>query len=195
MAGFTPLIPKVKGEHFPDRLPKVPSIPELPVDKGVTPDVPNPDGVLPDTPAVPVGPPPATSPAASLPGRLLKLHALECDENEDWGSDEALLDVFVDDIPVSLPVGREKEMDEGTTWVLNSIVPFLNSVRIELHEEDWPDGDDHLGTVNIGVGPVRGARGRFTLDEADYTLFYDVLEPKELAADELGVLKQFLGIP
>ena len=190
-----PLIGKVKGERFDadGTLPKLDGLPTPPDDVGppgkVVPKIVPPPPGLPDAPATP------GAPAATLPGRLLKLHSLKCDETEDWSSDEALLDVFVDNLPVSLPIGRKKEMDEGDNWALNGVVPFLREVRIELHEEDWPDANDHLGTVTIGEGPVRAAQAKFTLDDADYTLFYDVLEPKELAGDDLATLKRFLQIP
>jgi hypothetical protein len=131
---------------------------------------------------------------SGLPGRVLKVHSLQCHENEDWGSDEAILGIFVDNLPAAMPVGGTKEMGEGDTWILDGVVPFLDHVRVELHEEDWPDGNDHLGTVNIDTRPVRGATAKFTQDDADYTLSYDVLEPKELAADELAKLKSFLGV-
>jgi hypothetical protein len=134
------------------------------------------------------------APGAGLPGRVLKMHSLHCHEAEDWSGDEAILSVFVDNLPAPMPVGGKQDMDEGDTWILNGVVPFLEHVRIELKEEDSPDPHDHLGTVNIGTAPVRGAQAKFTQDDADYTLSYDVLEPKELAADQLAKLKSFLGV-
>lgn len=101
----------------------------------------------------------------------LILIRLDCKEQEDWTGDDA----------IRIEVNGQKvwtgSMDTNEQKSLNDkAVPFQNQAVIKLWEEDWPDGDDHLGTVTVTEeGTVAAARAaRFTLDDADYTLWYTV---------------------
>ncbi|MCH8187827.1 MAG: carboxypeptidase regulatory-like domain-containing protein, partial [Proteobacteria bacterium] len=68
-------------------------------------------------------------------------------------------------------------MDTGQLRNLGSLTAeFSGSARIQLVEVDWPDGDDDLGsvTVNESASAAVDYEGRFTQDDASYTVWYRV---------------------
>lgn len=101
----------------------------------------------------------------------LILIRLDCAEQEDITFDDSIR------IVVNGKTAWTGSMDTNEQKNLgNKAVPFQNSAIIKLFEEDWPDGDDDLGTVTVTEqGTVASARAaRFTGDGADYTLWYSV---------------------
>lgn len=103
----------------------------------------------------------------------LTIKSLTCHEQEDWtGDDQAYLVVYT-------PDRRQvwaADMDTGQTRQIGVDVEFQDTVRIQLMEEDWPDGDDDLGsiTANASQSAAVDIRGRFTQDDADYTIIYRI---------------------
>lgn len=110
----------------------------------------------------------------------LILIRLDCKSQEDWTFDDSIR------IEVNGQAAWSGSMDEGQQKSLgNKAVLFQDSAKIQLFEEDWPDGDDDLGTYTVDEqGTVAAARSaRFTGDGADYTLWYSVYgdnTPKDL---------------
>lgn len=104
---------------------------------------------------------------------VLFLTTLECVTTEDLThSDSCRLEVRVDGGPVD---EMNHDLNTGERWLLNKSYPFTNEVRIKLYDEDEPDADDFLGEVIIGPTLTHRANGRFTLDDAKYILWYEII--------------------
>jgi len=62
---------------------------------------------------------------------------------------------------------------------INKEVDFSTSAEIKLYDRDTGifDKDDHLGTVNVSkdLAGKGEQQGKFTLDGANYTLYYEVV--------------------
>lgn len=100
----------------------------------------------------------------------LILIRLDCKTTEDW---------FGDEIRIVVNGGTvwSGNIDENQQRSLNNLpVPFNGAASIKLYEEDWPDGDDHLGTVYVNDQDTAAVSraARFTNYETDYTLWYSV---------------------
>lgn len=103
---------------------------------------------------------------------VLFMTALECITTEDYThADSCRLEVRVDGGPANI---MNRDLNNGERWLLNRSYSFMNEIRIKLFDEDWPDADDFLGEVVIGSTPRHRAIGKFTLDGADYSLWYEV---------------------
>ena len=104
----------------------------------------------------------------------LTIKKIKCFEQEDWTGD--------DDIKIVVHAATRCEiwrgaMDTGQLRNLGSLTAeFSGSARIQLVEVDWPDGDDDLGsvTVNESASAAVDYEGRFTQDDASYTVWYRV---------------------
>ncbi len=104
----------------------------------------------------------------------LTISRIRCTEQEDWTGDDAIQIVVHGS---SRQVVWEGAMDTGQTRELSGIeVEFSGSVRIQLMEEDWPDPDDDLGSVTVSESGSAAVdvEGRFTGDDANYTVWYRV---------------------
>ena len=78
----------------------------------------------------------------------LTLKKIKCYKTEDWFGDEIQIVVYAG----SRKVAWKGDMDTGDIKMLGDIaVNFTGSARIQLMEEDWPDGDDDLGSVTVSV--------------------------------------------
>ena len=110
----------------------------------------------------------------------LTLRKIKCYAQEDWvGDDEIIVVVH----------GADKknawkgDMEKGQTRDLGNVkVDFTGSARIQLLEEDWPDGDDDLGSVTVSESSSAAVdrEARFTGDDANYTVWYRIsTESKE----------------
>lgn len=67
-------------------------------------------------------------------------------------------------------------------------MPFTEKVEIPLWDRDDPgfplyDDRDWLGTVTIRTRPEGSGLGKYTRDDADYTLTYTVMKPSECVGD------------
>lgn len=105
----------------------------------------------------------------------LTIKKIKCFEQEDFTGDDDIR------IVVQTSEGRRTvwngSMDDGQTRNLGSIeVPFNGNAIIQLLEEDWPDGDDNLGTVTVTAASSSAVdrEARFTGDGANYTVWYRV---------------------
>ncbi len=103
---------------------------------------------------------------------VVKLDRLVCLDTEDtFGSDEAFLRYNGE-----LVFGPRK-IKEGQSRDINVTRPIDVRALVQLFDDDSPDGNDHLGTIEILRGEV-GAGQRsvgFTGDGANYLLFYRVV--------------------
>jgi hypothetical protein len=120
---------------------------------------------------------------------LLVLKALECSTAEDI-SDECRLEIAVDG---QAPIKLKRDLDDGERWVLDRSFSFQRSVQLKLWDEDWPDSDDHLGTIYVGTELKHRARGKFTEYDADYTLWYEVIDPTQKHQISTISLRKMLG--
>lgn len=105
----------------------------------------------------------------------LTLKTIYCKSTEDWaGSDECELRIFTDGSGV--PLKLRKDLNDGQTWSLNRTFSFNKTLKIELWDLDSPDSDDLLGTLMITSTTSGGTNisRRFTRDDADYTVTYDL---------------------
>lgn len=106
--------------------------------------------------------------------RKLTLETLKCYETEDWtGADECRLEIFVDGVP-QYPL--KKSLNDGQKWYLNKSYVFKNQVEVKLWDEDFPDSDDFLGKVTIDTNLQSHATASFTRDDANYKLWYTVVD-------------------
>jgi hypothetical protein len=104
---------------------------------------------------------------------ILHIRSLKCYETEDWtGADECRLEIYVDGNKTVL----RHSLNDNETWQVDRQFEFSGSVQIKLYDEDSPDEDDHLGTITLGKDSVQNATGKFTGDDANYSLFYDVFD-------------------
>jgi hypothetical protein len=102
----------------------------------------------------------------------LKLKKLFCQVPEDPVTDEAFLVVNGQKIwgPARMIAGQGRSV--------NQQINFTNFVDIKLFDEDDIfDSDDYLGTITVtNESKGKGEQaGKFTRDEANYTLYYEVV--------------------
>lgn len=105
---------------------------------------------------------------------ILHLFDLACQRTEDSGNDEVYINynggrIYGGDDGESIAQGQTRTV-EG--W------HFLSGEgTLSLHDEDWPDSDDWLGSWRVTEGEVgQGIRvATFDMDDAHYTLRYEVL--------------------
>lgn len=121
--------------------------------------------------------------------RELLLKELKCNQTEDWGADECRLEVRVDGV---LQPPLKRSMNDGNKWTLNFSYKFKNKAEVKLFDEDWPDPDDKLGTLNLDLSLKNNATAFFKEDDADYILWYNVadvpdVDPVEQALREFEV--------
>lgn len=105
---------------------------------------------------------------------LFRLNRLTCTKTEDCtGADESKLILYSGIGPIWID---KRDLNNGEHWDVNLQWPFLAwmNLRIELWDEDWPDGDDFLGDGLIPAVVNPAGSIRFTNDDADYTLTYAV---------------------
>ncbi|MGB3767806.1 MAG: hypothetical protein WA947_14715 [Phormidesmis sp.] len=103
--------------------------------------------------------------------KKLFVNSIKCNETEDWGNDECRLEINAD----SRRKGTlKKSMDDGQTWRIARSYNFENSATIKLWDEDSPDADDFLGSLQLDTRTRPNSTARFTRDGADYTLSYRV---------------------
>lgn len=105
--------------------------------------------------------------------RRLKLELLKCYETEDWLSDECRLEMRVDG---AIQPALCRSMEDGDRWPLNASYTFKDNVAIRLYDEDSSDSDDFLGEVVIGTALRNDATANFTRDDANYRLWYSVID-------------------
>ncbi|BDS10458.1 hypothetical protein [Aureispira anguillae] len=105
----------------------------------------------------------------------ITLKEMKCFETEDIsGGDEIRLQIIVDG--KSTTTLRNGDFDNQEVWTLNRSFTFSHSLQLRLHDEDWPDSDDHLGTHNLPTGiTLLDATLSFTEDDADYELIFDLI--------------------
>ena len=107
----------------------------------------------------------------------LKLNELQCTKTEDnLGNDEAYLRVNGSVVwgPVDINDGQNRNLTPVTP------ISFFGAAIVELFDQDVGgifDPDDFLGAntisaLDLNIGP---RAVRFTGDEADYTLIYEVV--------------------
>jgi hypothetical protein len=107
----------------------------------------------------------------------LKLISLVCTETEDnAGADEAYIRVNGNKVwgPKSINTGQSKDLS-GV-----GLLDFQGSAKIELFDEDVGgpfDRDDFLGEITATEAQAgQGTQNNdFNRDDANYTLFYEVL--------------------
>ncbi|MUT68751.1 hypothetical protein [Paenibacillus sp. NEAU-GSW1] len=104
--------------------------------------------------------------------RQVTIHTLRCRETEDWGADECRLEIFVDG---ALQPYLRKSLDNGQSWSLNRSFKFNNKVEVKLWDEDSPDPNDHLGSVQIGTNLVNNAIGTYKNYGSSYELNFSVI--------------------
>ena len=99
----------------------------------------------------------------------LKLKRLKCFEQEDWTFDDDI-EILVDNRAV-----WRRGMDTGQQRTIAVDCEFTGQVRIKLLEKDI-EGDDNLGVVTVTESHSAAweREGRFTQDDANYTLWYEV---------------------
>jgi hypothetical protein len=111
------------------------------------------------------------APATACPGRArLRLIQLTCTRTEDWtGADESKLVLYSGILPLWTDT---RDLNDGESWTINLQWPFTaeSNLKIELWDEDWPDGDDFLGDGLIPAAVNPAGSMSFTLDGANYTL-------------------------
>lgn len=102
----------------------------------------------------------------------VRLQRLACLETEDsTGADEAYINYDGQRVwgPVKINDGQSREI---------GIVRRLGQGRVDVFDEDSPDADDHLGTIDL-IGPSEPREGSFSRDfgrGCEYTLFWDILD-------------------
>lgn len=103
----------------------------------------------------------------------IHIRSLKCHETEDYtGADECRLEIYVDGQRTDL----KHDLNDNQTWQIDRQFDFNEGVQIKLYDEDSPDGDDHLGTINIDKSNIQNATLKFTGDGANYSLYYDVFD-------------------
>jgi hypothetical protein len=123
--------------------------------------------------------------ALRAPVLSLVLHELRCNKTEDWTKADNIRFELQSALGKALDVHHGFKLDNGevhrfgdkTYPAVASAIPGLSGmplVKLRLFDEDWPDGDDHLGDVLITAQPVDRAEGRFNRDGADYRVVYSV---------------------
>ncbi|BFM07653.1 hypothetical protein [Halioxenophilus aromaticivorans] len=110
---------------------------------------------------------------------VLSSATLHCSDTEDRRYDDTRLDVHVDDQPV---YSLRRNVRAGEDWNLNRQVAFQRSVTLRLWDEDNASSDDNLGTTEISSSLGTG-RFAFTLDGADYSLEYSVLDDNRTSVE------------
>jgi hypothetical protein len=117
--------------------------------------------------------------AALLSGAALAhditIKTIYCKSTEDWsGADNNELRIYVDG--AATPLKLNTRLNDGQTWTLNKTYKYNKTIKIELWDLDSPDADDLLGTLSIGpaTSAGTGVKQRFTRDDADYTITYDL---------------------
>ncbi len=113
----------------------------------------------------------------------LTISRIRCTEQEDWTGDD---DIQIVVHASSRQVVWQGSMDTNQTRQLSGIeVEFSGTVRIQLMEEDWPDANDDLGSITVSESSAAAVdiEGRFTGDDADYTVWYRVSREQETPAD------------
>ena len=119
--------------------------------------------------------------------KQITLEQLHCTTTEDLlGSDECRLEVYNDG---ELHFAYRHDLNNGENWAIVASLLFQHECRLRLFDEDgdFPgDDDDALGVVVIGPSEVSHATGRFTLDGADYTITYSVVDRSDLGATDLA---------
>lgn len=112
-------------------------------------------------------------PASAAATMTVTLHSITCLTTEDWlGADE----------PYLLVNGRrvwgDSSMNDVESSRVDVTVTSTGTAWVHLYDEDagWFDDDDLLGVLLIGEDQIGAGvqQGRFTLDGADYTLYYEV---------------------
>jgi hypothetical protein len=102
------------------------------------------------------------------------LSRLHCVKMEDSSEDEVQLRTHVGRI---WPPDGDFTITENVSAFLDVPIVLAGPVNVELWEEDWPDPDDHLGTITIS--PDEAFQGQkvqhFTNDDAHYELWYSVI--------------------
>lgn len=109
----------------------------------------------------------------------LTLKKLKCFKQEDWTGDD---DIQIVVHTSSRKVVWNKAIDTNQTCDLGNLKEeFSGSARIQLMEVDWPDGDDDLGSVTVKESDAAAVdiEGKFTQDDANYTLWYRVSAEKK----------------
>ncbi|AJF67416.1 hypothetical protein [Streptomyces vietnamensis] len=107
----------------------------------------------------------------------LRLISLHCTTTEDdHGEDEQRL--LVNGVQVW---GAESPgLNNGDTADLAAVplIDFNTRARVELFDDDSPDDDDLLGRFYVGRSQLGQGEleYKFTEDDADYTLTYEVLD-------------------
>ena len=109
----------------------------------------------------------------------VRLISLTCNITEDSStSDEAYIEVTtlqgtkrVWGGPKGTPIVKHQTIN------LHAEVNFQGFAVVRLLEYDTPDPDDFLGTLLVTAAEAgQGLKpGRFTEDDADYTLYYEVV--------------------
>lgn len=105
---------------------------------------------------------------------ILHLIDLACQLTEDSGNDEVYINynggrVYGGNDGVSIAQGQTRAVE---VW------QFLSGEgTMSLHDEDWPDSDDWLGSWRVTEGEAgQGIRvATLSGDDARYTLRYEVL--------------------
>jgi len=102
----------------------------------------------------------------------LRIKTLLCQVAEDAQTDEAYL------VADGLKIWGPKDMSTGKGRRINAQINFTNFVDLKLFDQDGPfDSDDYLGTIFV-FSSLQGKgeqSNQFTKDEANYTLYYDVV--------------------
>ena len=120
----------------------------------------------------------------------LTLVELQCITTEDSvGVDECRLEVFLDG---ALQPALKRDMNNGQRWALNQTYTYQTAAQVKLWDEDTPDEDDLLGTVNIGA-TAGAATGTFTGDGASYKLSYQVVATTATASADDAALAAFVA--
>lgn len=115
------------------------------------------------------------NPDGSITVNKLTVINLHCNTTEDnLGEDEARLHFYID--------GPEKDsfyadINDGQNRSVNREYIFSSNASISLYDEDSPDSDDFLGSININT-TAGSFTGHFTGDDADYELTYKVEQIK-----------------
>lgn len=119
-----------------------------------------------------------------LDSKTLHIDRLRCYETEDVsGADECKLVVTVDGVSHTF----KRSLNNNQSWFINRDFTFANQARVKLYDEDSIDSDDNLGTLNISKTEKWNATGKFTRDGANYSLYYDVVDPD---CAELNVVRK-----
>ena len=107
----------------------------------------------------------------AAPTSSVRLVRLECHNTEDsTGADEAYLNYNGN------RVFGIKKINDGQSRNIGVVKSLSGTATVSLYDEDWPDGDDFLGSIIIRADERgTGLRSQnFTRDGAFYTLFYRV---------------------